>query len=103
MTQMGDNSEINVDYDEAQGLIDGLKDKQKAISEATGSLRSAIKQILDETGYHKSAFASVRAIDAMSETARADYLRTFAPLFDAMMEGKWLQERQDLLDQVEED
>ena len=37
----------------------------------------------------------------MSETARADYLRTFSVLFDGMMSEFWETEMRDLLDQLE--
>ena len=96
------NSEITVDAEELQAILDELTDKQKSITEATGALRSKLQEILDDSGWHKGALATIRKIDAMSETARADFLRTFAPMFAAMMEYGWEAEMQDMLDGAED-
>lgn len=96
--QIGDNSDIEVDYADVQRYLDELAGKQKAIAESMGSLRSRLKEILTNTGWHKSALAQIRTIDAMSETSRADFLRTFEPLFDAMVSKKWRDESTDLLE-----
>lgn len=102
-TAAGHNSaEGTIDYGEVQAILDELVGKQTAISEATGELRSRIKAILDEQTWHKSALADIRKIDAMSDTKRADYLRTFEDLFDVMMAGKWRQSKQDMLDAAAE-
>lgn len=90
------NSEIDIDYGELQEILNELEDKKDTVSEATGALRSRIKAVVDETGWHKGALAKIREIDAMSETARADFLRTFEPMFDAMVSQKWRDEMQDL-------
>jgi len=94
---MGDNSSIEVDYPELKSFLDELSNKQRVVSEATGSLRSRIKGILDEKGYNNAALGVIRAIENKSETARADFLRTFEPMFDAMVEHKWRDEMHDLI------
>jgi hypothetical protein len=93
---MNEQTNITAEFDELQAFLDELAGKQKVISEATGALRSRLKIILDETGYHKGAFGMMRTIDAMSDTARADFLRTFEPLFACMMDGKWRGRMSDL-------
>ena len=98
---LGDNSGINVDASQLNEFLLDLEDKQKTISEATGQLRNAIKTIVVETGWHKGAFGTVRTINKMSETARADFLRTFEPLFEAMMDNSWRGEMRDLIEQIE--
>lgn len=95
-SEIGDNSAVEVDYDELRAFLDELTGKRKAISEATGSLRQRIAEIIEQTGWHKKALADIRSIEAMSETARADYLRSFEPLFDEMVSKKWRDEQQDL-------
>jgi ribosome-binding protein aMBF1 (putative translation factor) len=98
MPDIGDNSDVQMGYDELQGILDELAGKQKAITEATGSLRSRLAQVLEEHNLNKSALATVRKIENMSLTARNDFLRTFEPLFDVMIEKKWRDEQQDLFD-----
>lgn len=93
-----DSSNLKPLYQETQRFIDELANKQKTISEATGALRSRLKEILEQTEHHKGAFAMIRKIDGMSQTARADFLRTFEELFDAMMSYKWRDEMRDMLD-----
>ena len=99
--EMGDNSNIDIDYEDLEQILINLADKAKSVSEANGSLRTAIKGVLDEHGWHKKALGDIRAIERMSETSRADYLRTFEPMFDAMMEHKWRAEQENLLDELE--
>lgn len=89
-----------VDYDQLQKDLDVLAQKQKSISEATGDLRAAIKNVLDTRGYHKGALSVIRQIDAMSDAKLADFLRTFEPLFDVMLSKKWRDKAQnDMFDE----
>lgn len=90
-------------YDELQGVLNELADYKDAVNEANGRLRAAIKAVLDEHGIHKGALATIRQIEGMSETARADYLRSFEPMFDAMLSHRWRDEQANLLDQLEGD
>jgi hypothetical protein len=102
MSDIGDNSAMEIDAGELQQLLDELEGKKKAVAEATGSLRGRLKEILDDTGWHKGALQAIRQIASMSETRRADFLRTFEPMFDALMEHGWRQEMVDLLDAQDE-
>lgn len=95
-SEIGSNSEIDVEYSDLEVFIADMADKQKAISEATGSLRSHLKGVLDQTGWHKRAAGMIREIDGMSETQRADFLRTFEPMFDVMISKKWRDEMTDM-------
>lgn len=98
---IGDNSDIEIGYDDLQAILDRLADKKDAVSEATGRLRSEIKEVIETRGFHKGALAVIRKIEDMSETARADFLRTFDPLFEVMYLGKWKEESANLLDQMD--
>ena len=97
----GDNDKLLIEFPELVAFLDELKQKKKAVDEATGSLRARIKAILEDQGFHPQALAMIRQIEAMSESKRADFLRTFDPMFEAMYEGKWAQENRDLLDGLE--
>ena len=94
-------NQFTADGKELQKEINELSDMKSSVSEATGELRSKIKSILDNKGYHSKALAIIRELDAMSETKRADVLRTFSPMFEAMLELKWRKESEDMLDDVE--
>ncbi len=95
------NSMMEIDGDELLQILHELDGKKQVVSEKNGDLRNAIKQVIEDHGWHKAALAQIRAIAAMSETARADFLRTFEPMFEAMNEMVWRQERLDLLDEME--
>lgn len=97
---MGHNSGDDADAVDLNDLLKVLgecRDKQKTVSEATGALRVHRKGIIEDREWHKGAFAEVLKIDNLSETARADYLRTFDLLYRAMFAGQWAEEMRDML------
>ena len=100
---MGDNSEVVIDAAELQTILDDLSDKKRSVSEANGKLRESIKQLIKDSSWHPQALATIRSIDAKSETERADFLRTFKPMFDAMFAAYWEDELSDLLKGIQED
>jgi len=89
------NSQVDVDWNDLETFLSEMADKQRTVSEATGSLRSHLKTVLNDTGWHKKAAAMIRTIDAMSEEARADFLASFEPMFDVMLSKKWRDESMD--------
>lgn len=93
----GKHPALDVTTAEFNTILDTLAGKMKAISEATGDLRNAIKTVLDQHGWHKGALGMIRSIDAMSKTKRADFLRTFDPMFELMYLSKWKDEAVDLI------
>jgi hypothetical protein len=97
----GDNSgkdpELGVTPDEFMKILDNIAGKAAVMGEANGELRSAIKSTLDNYGWHKGALAMIRTIEAMSPTKRADFLRTFDPMFELMYLKKWRDEGRDLI------
>jgi len=90
------NSKIDVDPDALMEILKELDDKKQSVTEANGRLRSRIKAVIEETGWHNGALATIRQIEAMSETSRADFLRTFIPMLGVMREHKWADEMEDL-------
>lgn len=96
-------NEFSVKGQELEDFLSELSNMQKTISEATGDIRSRIKVILDQQGYHKKALAVVRSINAMSETQRADFLRTFIPMMEAMRDLKWDAEGADMIGGLDEE
>jgi len=96
------SNDFTVDADALEGFLSELTDLKKSVSESAGDLRSRIKSILDQQGYHKKALAVIRDIEAMSETQRADFLRTFNPMLEAMRSLKWDAEGNDMLEGLDE-
>ena len=90
-----------IEYDDIREILDSLSGKKKAVDEANGKLRQALKEVINDRGFHDQAFAVIRKMDAMSETSRADFLRTFDALYGVMKRGKWDQEGSDLLAKIE--
>ncbi len=103
MTEPGDNSIVHIDFDELRTVIDDLANDQTTVSEASGFLRANIKAVIEEKGWHKGALNQIRKIDGMSETARADYLRTFLPMLNVMRQNGWDDDVQDMIDELEDD
>ena len=101
MAEQSSNLFVEVDGSELQQILDDLGDKKREVDEANGALRAALKEILEDAGWNKKALQAIRQIDAMSETQRADFLRTFKPMFEALYAHGWAFEVQDLVDQVE--
>ena len=95
------SNQFDVDGKELIAEIVELQDMKTTIGEATGSLRSHLKGILDKKGYHSKALAICRDLDAMSETKRADVLRTLNPMMAAMRQQKWDAESVDMVDEIE--
>jgi hypothetical protein len=92
------NSTVEMDEKKFVELCHELMGHQGDISSATGRLRSTLKEYLKETGHHKGAVGDIRKIDNMTETARADYLRTFLPYLEAMLAKRWKKQQPDFLD-----
>lgn len=88
---------LDIDRAELEEAISELADGKLAVSEATNALRSQIKTTLETTGWNKDALAIIRRIAAMSETKRADCLRTLLPMMDVMDAAIWADERADML------
>lgn len=95
-------NEFTVDAGELQAEINELKQLQKSSSEKSGDLGARKTAIAERKGYHKAALNMILKIDAMSETNREDYLRTFVPMFEAMNTG-WQGESNDMLDALDAD
>lgn len=98
---LGHNSRITVDIDDLTAILSTLDNTQQSITEATGRHRAKIKEILEEQAWNKGALATIRKIHAMSPTARADFIRTFDPLFKCMMTAIWDDELDDMLADLE--
>ena len=94
------SNEFEVDTDALIGHLSDLAQSKKAISEKSGELSKQLERINETEGYEAQAMAMIRKIDAMSETKRADCLRTFVPMFEGMLLAKWSDD--DMLDGLDE-
>lgn len=97
------SNDFTVDPEKLASVLDELAGLAKPIAEKTGDLRNRIKEVLETQGYEKGALATIRKIEAMSETKRADFLRTFEPMFQAMLDLKWRAETSDMLEGIGEE
>ena len=75
--------EFLITTDQLMADIEQANNTAETVSEANGTHRSNIKNILEERGYHKKAFADFRSMQAMSDSKFADYWRTFQACLDA--------------------
>ena len=102
MSEIGHNNpDTTITYADLRSILDEVSSTGKEVTEANGAHRSGIKQILEDREWNKTAFADIRKIDNMSETKRADYLRTLQPLLQIMLDAKWAGELDDLLSQLD--
>jgi len=97
MTKPGDNAKLSVTYNELVDALTEIGNTKTEVDEANGNHRSNIKKILTDAGWNKKALAQIRAIHDLSQTQRLDFLRTFKPMFECMLENKWGKELNDLL------
>ena len=102
MSETPSNLFISVEASEVQAILDDLADKRREVDEANGALRARLAEILEDAGWNKKALQVIRQIDAMSETQRADFLRTFKPMFEALYAHGWVAEVQDLVSELED-
>lgn len=82
MAHPKNSEDFAVSLEDLLADLNSAEDSQNTVSEATGAHRSNLKAIIENRGYHKGAFADFRKIHSMSDTALADYWRTFRPLLD---------------------
>lgn len=67
------------DFDSLEDDIESIIQSAKPIGEKTGEHRAKIKQLLNDRGFEKGAFAALVKIGRMSEDKRNDYLATLIP------------------------
>lgn len=101
MNDLRNDTDLVVDYAECQGFVDELSKLKKGVSEANGEMRNRLKQILEEGSFNAKAMAIIRELDGMSDSKRADVLRSFKPLFLAFWENKWSEAQADLLAELD--
>lgn len=99
----GHNGDQDTDFNELNGFIVELADMKQDITAATAKLRTRLKAILETKKWNKSAVAEIRKVANMTQTARADYLRTFKILFAIMCHEKWDNDLRDMIDQLEDE
>ena len=76
--------ELAVHEGKIVGLIRRVKENEADRASDAGTDREEIGQLLDLTGLHKKAFATVRALDKMTEEKRSDCLRSLHALLELM-------------------
>ena len=91
------DTSFSISLDQLLSDIARADDTAQRVAETNGEHRSTIKNIVDERGYHKKAFADFRAMHAMSDEKFADYWRTFKACVD-QYEAHAESRIQDLLD-----
>jgi hypothetical protein len=92
----GDNSAVEVDFDDLAAFLKDMTDKAKATASANGTLRSRLKNYLDNTGLHPKAVAIIRQLHAMNITQRQDVLRSLNPLLEVMDAKVWIDEQSEI-------
>lgn len=96
------SSDLSIGFEDLRSILADIDDRKTTVGEATGRYRSHLKQILEEQTWNKTALGDILKINRMSETARADYLRTFRALFEVMCVNLWDDELRDMIDKMQE-
>lgn len=100
--EAGDNAQKALKA-KIEGYHGELSNLQKAIKEMTGKKGSRVKTILEVEDWNRKGMSDIITIMNMSESARADFLRTFHPLFMILYKEEWESEMHDLLTQLEKE
>jgi hypothetical protein len=94
--EAGDNSSVEVDFDDLMQFLTDMTDKAKATASANGTLRSRLKNYLDNTGLHPKAVAIIRQLHDMNITQRQDVLRSLNPILEVMDSKIWIDEQSEI-------
>lgn len=79
-----DDQEAAFDDKAFLGDLDELSGLARSVGERTGALRAAIKEKIENRGYHSGALAMARKIRAMSETTYNDFMLSFEAMLAAV-------------------
>ena len=93
------DKEFSLDLQKLRGSLDRIHGKATSSSESSSSLGQQRKQEVETLGCHKDALSMIERIDRMSDEKRADFLRSFQPMFDGLM-PQWDEDMQDMLDKA---
>ncbi|WP_406646912.1 hypothetical protein QEZ52_00420 [Aliisedimentitalea scapharcae] len=93
--------EFTVDTQKLRGALDRIHGKATSSSESSSSLAQARKQEAESLDCHKDALSIVERIDKMSPDKKADFLRSFSPMFSALL-PQWEGEFKDMVDKANE-
>lgn len=100
MAKAGDNKDVKIPVKDLKAYFKKQKDLKTQASEAAGAAGSAADQFIQNTGGNKAAISDLTKIANKSESARADYLRTFMVNFQALYDEVWGPEMHDMLDDI---
>jgi uncharacterized protein YqgV (UPF0045/DUF77 family) len=92
----GSNSTVEVNFDDLMEFLTDMTDKAKATASANGTLRSRLKNYLDNSGLHPKSVAIIRQLHAMNITQRQDVLRSLNPLLEVMDSKIWIDEQSEI-------
>jgi len=93
--------EFTVDTQKLRSALDRIHTKATSSSESSSTLGQQRKQEVESLGCHKVALSLIERIDRMSPDTKADFLRSFSPMFSALL-PQWEGEFKDMVDKAED-
>jgi hypothetical protein len=93
---VGDNYDMDVDFDDWMKFLDDMTDKAKGTASANGLLRSRLKNYIDNSGLHPKAIAIMRQLHALNITTRNDVMRSLNVLLEMMESKVWIDEQSEI-------
>lgn len=88
------------DAQKLRAALDVIHDKKRGSGESSQKLSKERKEQAERLGCERDALALIERVDGMSEEKRADFLRTFVPMFEALMPD-WEDKMRDMVDQAQ--
>lgn len=98
---MNNEEEFELDLQKLRSELDSIHQKATASSESSSTLGQRRKQAVEALGCHKDAMSAIEKIDRMSPDKKADFLRSFEPMFSGLL-PQWKDQYQDMLDKANE-
>ncbi len=92
--------DIEIDAQALRGELDRIHDKAQSSSESSSTLGQQRKKAAETLGCHKDALSIIERIDNMSDDKLADFLRSFRPMYAAMM-SQWEEKLSDMLNKLD--
>lgn len=94
--------DIAVDAQKLRAELDRIHGKKKASSESSSGLGQQRKKAAEGLGCDSDALSMIERIDGKSDEKIADFLRSFRPLYEAMLPD-WEARMSDLFSKAQQD
>lgn len=92
--------EFTIDAQKLRAELDRIHGKKQSSGESSSALAQQRKMAAEGLGCQKDALSLIERIDGFSDDKLADFMRSFEPMFEAML-PQWQDRILDMVDKAE--